>query len=98
LAVLDVAVRVTPGASRTAVGGVWQGPDGEKRLVVRVSAPPDKGKANKAVIDAMAKAFGLPKSAVSITAGEKDRMKLVRLVADPGEANARWLALLEEKS
>ncbi|MEZ5895307.1 MAG: DUF167 domain-containing protein [Parvularculaceae bacterium] len=85
----DIRIRVNPGASRTVVGGLWQGPDGERRLVVRVSAPPDKGKANKAVTAAVAKAFGLPKSAVSITAGDKDRLKTLRLEADAANVTAR---------
>lgn len=91
-----IRVRVNPGASRTIVGGCWQGPDGEKRLIVRVSAPPDKGKANKAVIEAIAKAFGLPKSAVSITAGEKDRLKTLRLETDEASATARLKDLWDE--
>ena len=85
----DIRIRVNPGASRTVVGGLWQGPDGERRLVVRVSAPPDKGKANKAVTAAVAKAFGLPKSAVSITAGEKDRLKTLQLETDAASVTAR---------
>ena len=84
-----IRIRVNPGASRTMVGGSWQGPDGERRLVVRVSAPPDKGKANKAVTEAVAKAFGLPKSAVSITAGEKDRLKTLQLETDGASVTAR---------
>lgn len=89
-------VRVGPGASRAHVGGKWAGPDGDTRLVVRVTAPPEKGKANKAACEAIAKAFGLPKSAVSITAGETDRLKSFALDGDPALLAARLAALLEE--
>ncbi|OFW99560.1 MAG: hypothetical protein A3E78_00185 [Alphaproteobacteria bacterium RIFCSPHIGHO2_12_FULL_63_12] len=89
-------VRATPGASRASVGGKWAGPNGDTRLVVRVTAAPEKGKANKAAAEAIAKAFGLPKSAVSITAGETDRLKTFALDGDPGPLAARLAALLEE--
>lgn len=89
-------VRVSPGASRACVGGKWDGPNGDARLIVRVTAPPEKGKANKAAAEAIAKAFGLPKSAVSITAGETDRLKSFALDGDAERLAARLAALLEE--
>lgn len=84
-------VRVTPGASKEAVGGVWRGPDDEERLVVRVTAPPDKGKANAAAAKLLAKTLGLAKSNVAIIAGEKDRMKNFSLRGDA-------LAIIEKLS
>ena len=60
-----VAVRVTPRASREAVEGV----DDEGALRVRVTAPPADGAANKAVVKLVARAVGLPKSAVSVISG-----------------------------
>lgn len=92
----SVFVRVSPGASRARVGGKWDGPNGDVRLIVRVTAPPEKGKANKAAAEAIAKAFGLPKSAVSITAGETDRLKSFALDGDSERLAARLGALLEE--
>lgn len=91
-------VRATPGAARPKVGGVWEGPGGDSRLVVRVSAPPEKGKANWAVAEAISKAFGLPKSAVSITAGETDRLKTFALDGDPEILAKRLAELLEAQS
>lgn len=78
------------------MGGRWDGPRGDARLIVRVTAPPEKGKANRAAADAIAKAFGLPKSAVSITAGETERLKSFSLAADPELLAARLAVLLEE--
>ncbi|MEZ5920103.1 MAG: DUF167 family protein [Parvularculaceae bacterium] len=89
-------VRVNPGASRTSVGGKWDGPEGDMRLIIRVAAPPEKGKANKAAAEAIAKAFGLPKSAVSITAGETDRLKSFALDGDPETLSARLAVLISE--
>lgn len=82
-------VRATPAAPKDEMRGVWTGPGGERRLSVRVAAPPEGGRANRAVCALLAKVFGLPKSAASITAGEKDRLKTVALAGDPHELAAR---------
>ena len=63
-------VYVTPKASRDEITG-WRG----EELTVRVSAAPDKGKANAAVCETVAKALGVPKSAVSVERGKKSRHK-----------------------
>lgn len=49
-------------------------------LRVRVNAVPDKGKANAAVAALLAKALGVPKSAVSVVSGETARMKTLDVV------------------
>ena len=67
---LIVDVQVVPRASRTAVGPVV----GE-RLRVAVTSPPVDGAANSAVIDALASAFGVRRSAIEILRGERGRRK-----------------------
>lgn len=79
----QIFLRVSPGASRDSVAGLWCGADGEARLAVKVTAPPDKGKANIAVLKLLSKRLGLPKSVLSITAGESARLKIVSLQGDP---------------
>ena len=76
---MDIAIRATPGASKNMVGGAWVGPDGAPRLVVKVTAPPDSGRANRAIESVLASAFELPKSRVSVISGAKNRLKSVRL-------------------
>ena len=66
-------LRVTPnaGADTLTIGdGIVQ---------VRVTATPEAGKANAAVLALLAKALGVPKSALSIVRGETGRDKRVRL-------------------
>lgn len=92
---MKLSVRVTPGAARAAVGGAWTGPDGAPRLVVRVAAPPDKGRANRAVIEALAAAFGVPKSALAIAAGEKDRLKTISIDGEDSAITARLQSLMK---
>lgn len=89
-----VRVRVTPNASKEGISGLWVGPNDESRLVVRVTAPPDKGRANKAVLKLLAKALALPKSAISLTGGDKDRAKTFVVAGAPGDIVARLEAIL----
>lgn len=73
-----LAVRVTPkarGGERIVVEDTPEGP----RARVWVSAPPEDGKANAAVCRLVAKALGLPKSAVSVARGDTSREKLLRI-------------------
>ena len=53
--------------------GVQQMPDGSWRAAV--AAPAEDGKANAAVIEALAKQFDVPKSAVKIVRGLASRRK-----------------------
>ncbi len=69
-----LAVRVQPRAGRNEVVG-WQG----AVLRVRVTAAPADGQANRAVIELLADAFGVPRSAVALVSGARSRDKLVRV-------------------
>jgi uncharacterized protein YggU (UPF0235/DUF167 family) len=51
-------------------------------LRVRVSAVPDKGKANASVVALLARALGVPKSAIRVASGETARMKTVTVIGD----------------
>ena len=72
-----LAVRVTPRASRAALG---PGRDGV--LAARVTAPPVDGEANAAVIALVAKAFGVAKRDVRIVGGETSREKRLAIAGD----------------
>lgn len=94
-----LAVRVLPGARKEGVGGSWTDGSGSRRLVVRVSAPPEDGQANAAVCAAVAEAFYLPKSAVFITAGPKSRLKMLAVHTGDVEAfSARLNALMDAQN
>ena len=67
-------VWVQPGSSRDRIAG--RHGDAVK---VAVSAPPEKGKANKAVAAVLAKALGLRKSAVRVVSGMTARDKMVEI-------------------
>ena len=46
------------------------------RLIVRVKAPAREGKANRAIQEALGRHFGVPKSAVTLVAGGRGRIKI----------------------
>ena len=61
-----------------------------------MSAPPEAGKANAALIALLAKSWRVPKSAVSIARGHRDRDKLLHVAGEPGPLKARLDAWLQE--
>jgi uncharacterized protein len=77
---VTVAVRVRPGASRTKVGGSYDGPWGPA-LVVAVHAPAVDGRATEAARQALAEALGVRPARLTLRAGATSRDKL--FVVDP---------------
>lgn len=71
--------------------GLFTAADGAVSLAVKITAPPDKSKANKAVIEAIAKVAGLPKSAFSLVSGETERHKMLLVTGNPAALGA-WVA------
>lgn len=81
-------LRVTPKASRSAVQGVAVDAAGKPALQVRVTAPPEDGKANAAVVKLLAAEWRLAKSRLTIVAGAADRRKTVCVAGDAAEIAA----------
>ncbi|HET7171864.1 MAG TPA: DUF167 domain-containing protein [Gaiellales bacterium] len=69
-----ISVRVSPGARRTEVaaryGSGWR---------VRVAAPPERGRANEALLLHLADLLGVPTAAVRVVAGPASRDKVVEI-------------------
>lgn len=72
-----LAVRAQPGASQNRIVGVVADADGTERLKVQVTAPPEDGKANAAIVKLLAKAMRVPKSACTVTGGQTSRNKTI---------------------
>ena len=75
---LTLKLKVVPSASRDAVG-TWLG----DRLKVTVTAPPEKGRANDAVIRLLARKLGLRRTDLRIVAGETSPSKTLEIDAEP---------------
>ncbi len=84
-----ISLKVVAGARRDQIAGVLASPGGD-RLRVRVSAPPEGGKANKAVCRLLAAALGVRAGRVSIVRGQTSPEKVAQVagigVARAGEA------------
>jgi uncharacterized protein (TIGR00251 family) len=63
---------VVPGAQRTQVVGLYG-----DRLKVRLAAPPEKGAANRELLDFLARSLNLPKNSLRLTLGAQSRSKVV---------------------
>ena len=72
--VLTFKVQVVPRASRSELVGEHDG-----ALRVRIAAPPVDGAANDELVRLLARAFGVPRSAIDITAGHASKLKTVRV-------------------
>ena len=92
---LTVAVKVTPRASRTKVTGLARDADGAPLLAVSVSAPPEDGKANAALVRLLAKEWRVPRSAIAVAAGASSCRKTLHIAGDPDRLRldlGAWLA------
>jgi len=75
-------VRVQPGSSRNEIAGRRDGV-----VILRVTAQPADGKANKAACKLLADLCDIPPSSVEVVRGGSRRDKVVRLIGvDPGDA------------
>ncbi len=83
---------MTPKASRNAVTGLADTADGRKALKVAVTAVPEDGKANEAVIKLLAKLWHIPKSSIAVVAGLTDRNKILHVAGDPADLMRRLAA------
>lgn len=87
---MRITIRVKPGASKARVGGTY----GDGELIVAVSTPPVDGRANDAVIAAVAEAFALRPRQVTLVTGHTARSKVLDLLGDEHELTQRRDALL----
>jgi uncharacterized protein (TIGR00251 family) len=71
---LRLQLKVVPGASRSRIAG-WLG----ERLKIQVSAPPERGRANAAVVGLLEDALSLPAGSVRIAAGQGSPLKMVEI-------------------
>jgi uncharacterized protein (TIGR00251 family) len=69
-----IDLKVIPNASKDAIDG-WK----DTRLKVRIRGIPEKGKANKKLIEFLAEQLGISKASISIQSGETSRLKRIRI-------------------
>jgi uncharacterized protein (TIGR00251 family) len=82
------AVKVHPHAKKNAITG-----EVGDALKLSLTAPPADGKANEACIEFFAKLLKVPRSSVTIAAGETSRNKVIRVAGLSAEEVRRRLKL-----
>ena len=91
---MRLQVRLTPRARVDRLGGVTRLADGAAVLQAAVTAPPEDGRANEALLRLLAREWHLARRDLSITTGGKSRTKLVHIAGDPAALLAKLKALL----
>jgi len=71
---MKLQIKVIPSSSKDCIAG-WL----DDSLKVKVRAPPDKGKANKAVIKVLEKNLDLAKGSISISSGTTSSRKVIEI-------------------
>jgi uncharacterized protein len=82
-----IAVIVSPGAARSELVG--RHGDGWR---ARVAAPPERGRANAALVELLADALDVPLARVRVVGGHKARRKIVEIDGLDAETVAERLA------
>lgn len=80
-----VRIRLTPKAAQNRVDGIVADAQGNGVLRIAVTTVPEHGRANVALIKLLAKQWRVPKSALSLVQGSKDRNKTL-LIGGDGDA------------
>lgn len=84
-----LSIKVVPGSRNNRVVGRYG--DGFK---VQVSAPPEDGKANRAVVEVLARALGVKEAQITIVRGHGQPRKTVQITGlDQADAEARLDAI-----
>ena len=73
---IKIRLKAVPGASRDSIAGVLG-----DRLKVRISAPPEGGKANKAICKLFAKALNIKPVNIEIIAGHTNPEKTIQITS-----------------
>jgi uncharacterized protein (TIGR00251 family) len=88
---LRLKLRLQPKSSANRIDGCECQEDGTSLLKCRVTAVPENGKANAALLALLAKAWGIPKSSIAIVSGETSRNKTIEIGGAWGELVMSWV-------
>ena len=95
---VSVALRVTPRGGRDDIDGIETLANGRTVLKLRVRAIAESGEANRAVLELVAKALGLPKNRVRILSGTTSRLKQIAIDGEPAKLGDALRKLTVAKS
>ncbi len=84
---LLLAIRLSPKSAKEQIGGTWQDEKGALWLQASVRAVPEKGKANMALIQSIARRLGIAARDIVLESGDTNRLKRIRLIGQAHKAN-----------
>lgn len=89
----NLEIYVQPGARRSEFAG-WHG----GLLKVKIAAPPVEGKANKVLLEFLARSLGVSKTQLALAGGEHARQKRLRIAGlSPAELDRKLQALVADE-
>jgi uncharacterized protein (TIGR00251 family) len=75
--VLLLAVKVVPNSSRTQIAGTLGKPP--TALKIKVTQPPEDGRANRAVMELLAETLGIASSQIKLVSGQTHPQKTLQI-------------------
>src|SRR3954451_20034680 len=82
---VNVALRVTPRGGRDEIDGLETLANGRTVVKMRVRAIAEGGEANRAVVELLARALGVPRARVRVLSGVTSRLKQIAVDGDPAK-------------
>lgn len=76
-----IHIKLTPKASSNRIGDIRKDAHGNDVLSAYVTAPPDKNKANEALLDLLADHYNIAPSRLTLVRGHTARNKVIRIEA-----------------
>ena len=95
---ISVALRVTPRGGRDEIDGLETLANGRAVVKMRVRAIAEGGEANRAVVELLAQALGVPKARVRVLSGTTSRLKQIAVDGDPAKLGDALRLLTAAKS
>ncbi|MGB6120103.1 MAG: DUF167 family protein [Mesorhizobium sp.] len=86
---IELRVRLTPRAAHDRIDGPAAASDGSRHIGARVRAVPEKGRANAALVQLIARWLDVAPGAVVVVGGATGRLKTLAVSGDPRELMAR---------
>lgn len=90
-----LVIKAKPGASRPRPPRIVDLAEGKRAVEVAVASVAEDGKANKAILEALAKEIGIKKNILDIKVGASGRVKVVEIHGDKDLLGAQVIAWLK---
>ncbi len=88
---MKLNIKAIPSSSKDCIAG-WL----EDTLKIKVKAPPEKGKANKAIIKVLEKSLELPKGSIDITSGATSSRKVIEINGSDDDINKKLAVICKQ--